>query len=385
MINGTTKIKAKDTTSAMEKVVSQLGDDCVILSTKKINGQIEITASNSHKFKNSVKKRYDKKKFATIYKLKSGKLAIDDSKIKSVEKNSSEYDKMEKENHSNFRGVFKEELSTLLNKIDKRLENIYLTDEKNISKNVFFTHSLKLKQLGFSNDVIEKFLKTEELEENNYETARVNFFRNLSHNLAAPFPERIFKSKLILVTGTSGAGKTTMAAKIASSIVDVKGRNNIVLAELCRNSKTASEDLKAFARLLNVPITNQLKNGDLSDTMILNDNAKIVVDLAGDFETGNKIIQELENRHGDKNICTVLCIQSGSSAEMIRNIWSKIKARRPLVALTKSDECDISTSVLSELSRLKGNLGIVSGTRSIVDSLLFTDSNVLAKFMKENY
>ena len=28
-----------------------------------------------------------------------------------------------KENHSNFRGVFKEELSTLLNKIDKRLEN----------------------------------------------------------------------------------------------------------------------------------------------------------------------------------------------------------------------------------------------------------------------
>ena len=385
MINGTTKIKAKDTTSAMEKVVSQLGDDCVILSTKKINGQIEITASNSHKFKNSVKKRYDKKKFATIYKLKSGKLDIDDSKIKSVEKPSSEKNKVEKESYSNFRGVFKEELSTLLNKIDKRLENIYLTDEKNISKNVFFTHSLKLKQLGFSNDVIDKFLKTEELEENNYETARVNFFRNLSHNLAAPFPERIFKSKLILVTGTSGTGKTTMAAKIASSIVDVKGRNNIVLAELCRNSKTASEDLKAFARLLNVPITNQLKNGDLSDTMILNDNAKIVVDLAGDFETGNKIIQELENRHGDKNICTVLCIQSGSSVEMVKNIWSKIKARRPLVAITKSDECDISTSVLSELSNLKGNLGIVSGTRSIVDSLLFTDSNVLAKFMKENY
>ena len=57
MINGTTKIKAKDTTSAMEKVVSQLGDDCVILSTKKINGQIEITASNSPKFKSSVKKK----------------------------------------------------------------------------------------------------------------------------------------------------------------------------------------------------------------------------------------------------------------------------------------------------------------------------------------
>ena len=81
------------------------------------------------------------------------------------------------------------------------------------------------------------------------------------------------KSKLILVTGTSGTGKTTISAKIASSIMDKFGRNNIVLAELCRNSKSASEDLKSFARLLNIPITNQLKNGDLSDTMILNDDA----------------------------------------------------------------------------------------------------------------
>ena len=90
-----------------------------------------------------------------------------------------------------------------------------------------------------------------------------------------------------MVTGPSGSGKTTIAAKIASSIVDRSGRNNIVLAELCRNSNTATEDLKSFARLLNIPITNRL-NGDLSDTMILNDDAKIVVDLAGNIEERNR-------------------------------------------------------------------------------------------------
>ena len=51
MINGTTVIKAKDTTTAMEKVVNQLGEDCVILYTKKEGGQIIITASNSSKVK----------------------------------------------------------------------------------------------------------------------------------------------------------------------------------------------------------------------------------------------------------------------------------------------------------------------------------------------
>tara|TARA_Y100001954_G_C15304629_1_gene357672 strand:- start:10 stop:540 length:531 start_codon:yes stop_codon:yes gene_type:complete len=176
-----------------------------------------------------------------------------------------------------------------------------------------------------------------------------------------------------------------MSAKIASAIVDKKGRNNIVLAELCRNGKSASEDLKSFARLLNIPITNKLKNGDLSDTMFLNDDAKIVVDLAGDIKTGNKIIEELENRHGDENICTILCVNTGSSEEMINNTWKNIKARRPIIALTKSDECNISSTVLSTLSDLKGKIGLVSGTRSIVDSLLFTNKDILARYMKENF
>ena len=381
MINGTTVIKGKDTASAMENVIRELGEDCVILSTKKVKGQVSITASNSKKAKDAVKKRYDKKKFANIYKLNSGKLDIKSNNINNTQKKLSE----DKISSSNFLGlhykdVIKEEMGILLEKIDKKLENIYITDNY---KNYNFSNFLKLKQAGFSNKILEKFL--DKNINNSYEDSRVNFFRTLSKNLSSPFPERIFNSKLILITGTSGTGKTTMTAKIASAIVDKLGRNNIVLAELCRNSKSASEDLKSFARLLNIPITNQLKNGDLSDTMILNDNSKIVVDLAGDIETGNKIIESLEARHGDNDICSILCLQSGSSKEMIENTWKKIKAQRPIIALTKSDECNLSSMAMSKIAELKGKVGLVSGTRSIVDSLLFTNSDILAKYMKENF
>ena len=381
MINGTTVIKAKDTASAMEKVVRELGEDCVILSTKKVNGQVSITASNSKKARNAVKKRYDKKKFANIYKFNSGKLDIKNNIINNPQAKLSE-DKASSPSFlgTHYKDIIKEEMSILLEKIDKKLENIYITDNH---KNYNFSNFLKLKQAGFSNKILEKFL--DKNQNNSYEESRVNFFRKLSENLSSPFPERIFNSKLILVTGTSGTGKTTMAAKIASAIVDKLGRNNIVLAELCRNSKSASEDLKSFARLLNIPITNQLKNGDLSDTMILNDNAKIVVDLAGDIETGNKIIESLEARHGDNNICSILCLQSGSSTEMIENTWKKIKAQRPIIALTKSDECNLSSMAMSKIVELKGKVGLVSGTRSIVDSLSFTNSDILAKYMKENF
>ena len=51
----------------------------------------------------------------------------------------------------------------------------------------------------------------------------------------------------------------------------------------------------------------------------------------------------------------------------------------------ESDECNISAATLSHLAIKKGKIGLVSGTKSIVDSLLFTNSNILTKFMKENF
>ena len=381
MLKKTTTYKAKDTSTAMEKVIAELGEDCVILSTKKKNNMIEITASNSPKYKSAVKKRYNKEKFSNIYNLKSGKLKINEEKLKKVEPYNS--------NGSNFnaaeiKNVIRKETETILDRMDKKLENIYLTDFKNISKNIIFSSFLKLKQIGFSSNVLEKYFEKPD-NDDSFQTSKFKFYRKISELIAAPFPERILNSKLIMVTGPSGSGKTTIAAKIASSIVDKSGRNNIVLAELCRNSNTATEDLKSFARLLNIPITNRLQNGDLSDTMILNDNAKIVVDLAGNIEAGNRVIEELENRHGDKNICSILCLQSGSSSEMIETTLNKVKAQRPIIALTKSDECNISPATISHLAMKKGKIGLVSGTKSIVDSLLFTNSDILAKFMKENF
>ena len=53
--------------------------------------------------------------------------------------------------------------------------------------------------------------------------------------------------------------------------------------------------------------------------------------------------------------------------------------------MTKSDECNLSSMSMSKIVELKGKVGLVSGTRSIVGSLLFTNSDILAKYMKENF
>ena len=53
--------------------------------TKKVNGQVSITASNSKKAKSSVKKRYDKKKF-DAFNIFYNRLMQDDNHLTKIEK-----------------------------------------------------------------------------------------------------------------------------------------------------------------------------------------------------------------------------------------------------------------------------------------------------------
>ena len=379
----TTTVTAKDTASAMEDIAAQLGDNAVILSSRKVGNLIEMTASNARAAQNAVKKRNTKKSFKNIFQNQKNVAHTEnvvpiEQKPREMHENTQQNIK-DLNNTNNYETL--EQIHTAIELLDKKMEGMVITEESAISQNNFSSIPLKLKQLGFSRNIVMSL--KDSYAEKNYEDARVSFLRSLAQKLSFKSPDRVLKSKLVLVTGTSGSGKTTLAAKIASKIVDKTGPENIVLAELCRKSPTASENLRSYARLLNLPLTNQIKDCDLSDTMLLNDNATIVVDLAGDIEAGNKIIQNLESRHGDEYISTVLALPAGSSKEMITNTWKTVKAQRPMVALTKLDECEISAINLSTLAEISARIGLITGTRAIIDSLAFANDDILAQYMKE--
>ena len=82
-----------------------------------------------------------------------------------------------------------------------------------MSKNIIFSYYLKLKEIGFSSEILDKYYDNLDKEES-FEVSKYKFYRKLSELMAAPYPERVFNSKLVMVTGPSGAGKTAMAAKM---------------------------------------------------------------------------------------------------------------------------------------------------------------------------
>ena len=68
---------------------------------------------------------------------------------------------------------------------------------------------------------------------------------------------------------------------------------------------------------------------------------------------------------------------------MIKSMMNVYKKSFPTIALTKLDESQISTEELSIFAELKCKIGILSGSRSIIGSLAFSKSEVLAQYMKD--
>ncbi len=56
-----------------------------------------------------------------------------------------------------------------------------------------------------------------------------------------------------------------------------------------------------------------------------------------------------------------------------------------MIALTKLDECWTGAEELSALANIKARIGLVTGTRVIIDSILPADEHSLTKYMKENF
>ena len=55
-----------------------------------------------------------------------------------------------------------------------------------------------------------------------------------------------------------------------------------------------------------------------------------------------------------------------------------------MVALTKLDECDITTAEFSSLATVDAKIGLFSASKSIMNAPIFASQNVLMQYLKEN-
>ena len=367
----TTTVIAKDTSSAMDDIMSKLGDDAVILSTKHKDGKVHMTATTEN-VSTTPRRLKPSQQFSKIFESRM----LNDQFLNQDKP-------LQLEEAFNDTGASTAQLSALrteIQEIKNMLSGVVVTEPQNLNDNIASTSALKLRQSGFSPKVVKRLEKS--FLGKNFESGRVSFLRSLAKTLIPNDIENLKDKQIFYIIGPSGSGKTTLAAKLAALLADTTKSNSIILSEINNgNSQQISDSLRGYARLLNLKTSIVAKNKAPEHEF---DSQKTIVDVSTNLSQSVESIASSKKIFGHKNVCVIMAVPGGSSNKLIDSLHRAAEKLEPIIALSKLDECEIGPEEFSKLSELDSKIGIITGTNNIVGSLAVSSENIITQYLKEN-
>ena len=386
----TITVTAADTAQAMDKIVERLGDDALILETVKRNGRIEMIATDSVEETEAPEPiasaprpaveglsglnieigggsgftdLFDQQMIDTVRDRGSASASTVDHLVGRAMKASDNLD-----------------VVTELRSIRQMLNGMMITRPEGLDVTLGHAAPVRLHQAGFSSRAIQEL--HEHMVGLDDDDAVTSFINALADRVVHRDAESVFDSRIVFVIGSSGTGKTTLATKIAAYFKENGISERMMLAAAAGPGISASEDIKSYARLLNMRAA-QIGIGEVS-TAVQETSNRMIIDVNATPEDSITAILEVMQRLGSGKVTVVQAIPGGSSATMIGhqcNLYSKLT---PMIALTKLDECEAMPAELSALALDGNGVGLLTGTKSIVGGIAIATMPILAQYLQEN-
>ena len=376
------KVLSDDSMTAMDEIARVLGQDAVILSTKKIGKKIEIIGSNDIKdILKSNKKNQKKPNFKELFSKVPLSKNLSNVVSNSIIKNNNDNDFSVEKNF-----ISKTDLENFKCEIKSILKDSIITDLTSLNSHIDNTNFIKLLKEGYSKQTINDVF--EHLNSKGNQRSISNFYSVLSNKLTYDVKDKLLNSKTIFVTGLTGVGKSTICAKIASFLLDQStsshNNDNITFLNLGKTSPNRISNLFNFGRVLNLNVHSFSKIEDLDKYLSENQNKITIVDISKDFLVDQKFNNYLKITLLDHRILLLNVIQSGINYKSLEKQMSYLNKLNPINVLTKLDEITLNSYDFSMYHDLNCKLGLLSGTNNIIDSIAFANSLILAQYMKEN-
>jgi flagellar biosynthesis protein FlhF len=222
----------------------------------------------------------------------------------------------------------------------------------------------KLLDVGFSPALIRKMvdaLPTTIPDENAWAAGVLE--RNLLTNEAEISMED--QGGVYALIGSTGVGKTTTTAKLAAGFAARHGAANLGLITLDAYRVGAHEQLRAYGRILGVPVHTAHDRASLEDLLeLLSAKKMVLIDTAGMAQRDGRT-RELLEMLAHRSIKKVLVVDASSQGETIDDVIINWKASACTgVILSKIDEAVKLAPALDALIRHKlKNIGVANGQR----------------------
>ena len=386
----TITVTAADTAQAMDKIVERLGEDALILETVKRNGRIEMIATDSVEETEapepigSVPRPAVEGLYGLDIEIGGGSGftdLFDQQMIDTVrDRGSASASTVDHLVGRAMEASDNLDVVTELRSIRQMLNGMMITRPEGLDVTLGHAAPVRLHQAGFSSRAIQELY--EHMVGLDDDDAVTSFINALADRVVHRDAESVFDSRIVFVIGSSGTGKTTLATKIAAYFKENGISERMMLAAAAGPGISASEDIKSYARLLNMRAA-QIGIGEVS-TAVQETSNRMIIDVNATPEDAITAIREVMQRLGSGKVTVVQAIPGGSSATMIGhqcNLYSKLT---PMIALTKLDECEAMPAELSALALDGNGVGLLTGTKSIVGGSAIATMPILAQYLQEN-
>lgn len=299
---------------------------------------------------------------------------------------------IEKQNTQNIHNQAKvvqelDEMKHTLNKLSSKINEAFKTEEEEKKEIELKENIKKLVDLGVSEVFSAKIINsiTQKKQKVNFETVKNEIKSQFS---AIDFDEHPDYSKNVIFAGSTGVGKTTTLAKIASKNM-IENKNKIGFLTLDTYRISAVEQLKTYADILSSPIEVAYEINDISTAMDrLSNRDRIYIDTAGRSHHNKKQMAELKEIIDiieDKTVYLVI-----SANINLNDIIDIIKMYEFLeeygIIVTKLDETLSNGSVIDIINLTQKNISYITFGQNVPDDMEKFDIDMyLTELLKETF
>lgn len=321
------RYQAKNMQDAMRQVREQQGPDAVILSSRRIDGMLEVVAAIEAPAEQTAPTRPSAPR--------SARPSVADPELAAMRREL-------------------RDLRALLAQQQVLSER----DQWAVRHPLAAGIAERLVECGFD-DRLARSLIGGIQEEQTREEAWSRLRARLSASIASVQPNVLERGGVLALVGPTGAGKTTTLSRLALHRIRRLGADSVTLVTLDRQRIGAHRQLQAFGQMAGVPV-------------ILLENERDLVGLAGRAASGHLILVDTEGRSARDaaerklfaqvrhliDVETWLVIPATHQAGVLRQVLQAFQSCEPsALVLTKIDESERLGEILSVL--LEQQLGLV--------------------------
>lgn len=353
-----------DIRQAMRKVREALGEDAVILSNKRVNGGVEVIAATD----------YDE---AAIFDQQPGadKTSSQDSihsqhqePVKPKVVWSQEPTLLE----------MKGELRSMRGLLETQLANLTAVDFE-IKHPMQHQMQQRMSKLGIGRALSSRLI--EQLpNEGNIEDLWRRMLGKLAINVKVTDDDILTNGGVVALIGPTGVGKTTTIAKLAARFALRFGNRSVALISTDSYRIGAHEQLKAYARILDVPFKIVNTRSGLDDALAaFSDRRLVLIDTAGMSQRDMRLGKHLELLGYEREeVTTYLVVSTTSRLSGLNDVvatYKKFNVKGCI--LTKIDESTCLGSALDVVIRHNLPVAYVSDGQRVPEDLQPARSHTL--------